>query len=157
MPLHSATGPIQQLVEKRPSDNKGRLKLVVGCFTFLLAYIITQKIFFSTKSFEKAMMATASEINKTCPFMVDQYTRLDNTVAMSDNSFQYNYTIVSNEKSEIKIDTIKKYVVPGLINNVKTNPGMKIFRDHKTTVIYNCRDKNGVFVYKFRITPDMYK
>jgi hypothetical protein len=103
------------------------------------------------------MMAAASEINKTCPIMVDQYTRLDNVLAMPDNACQYNYTLVNIDKSEVNLDIVKKYIKPGLINNVKTSPDLKIYRDNKTTMVYNYRDKNGVFILKYSVTPDMYE
>ena len=54
------------------------------------------------------MMAAASEINKTCPIMVDQYTQLDNALALPDNSFQYNYTL---------IDISGKVIGKGIIND----------------------------------------
>ena len=89
--------------------------------------------------------------------MVDQHTRLDNAVALPDNTFQYNYTLVDITKSEVNLDTVKKYVEPGILNNVRTNPGMKTFRDNKTTFIYYYKDMKGEFVFKYPITPDMYQ
>ena len=89
--------------------------------------------------------------------MVDQYTRLDNALALPENIFQYNYTLVNITQSEINLDTVKKYIEPSIINNVKTSPDLKIYRDNKTTMIYNYRDKNGVFVFKLSVTPDMYE
>jgi hypothetical protein len=88
--------------------------------------------------------------------MVDQDTRLDNAVALPGNVFQYNYTLVNLEKSEVNIDTVKKYIEPGIINNVKTSPDLKAYRDNKVTMAYYYKDKNGVFVLKISVTPDMY-
>lgn len=88
--------------------------------------------------------------------MVDQNTRLDNVAAFPNNIFQYNYTLVNLEKSEVNIDTVKKYLEPNIINNVKTNPDLKPYRDNKVTMAYNYRDKNGVFVLKIEVTPEMY-
>jgi len=129
----------------------------VGVAAFGLSFWAVQYFFFSPPSFDKVMMQAASELNKTCPVMVDQYTRLDNAVALPVNSLQYNYTLVDALKSEVNLDTVKKYIEPGIINNVKTNPDMKIYRDHKTTFIYYYRDKNGEFVLKLSVTPDMYQ
>ena len=102
------------------------------------------------------MMEAASELNKTCPIMVDKDTQLDNAVAMPDNVFQYNYTLVNLEKSQVNIDTVKKYIEPGLINSVKTNPDLKNYRDNKVTMAYSYKDKNGVFILKISVTPDLY-
>jgi hypothetical protein len=97
-------------------------------------------MFFKQPSFNKEMMQVASELNKTCPIMVDDQTRLDNAVALPGNSFQYNYTLINLTKSEVNIDTIKKYLEPSIINNVRTNPGLKIYRDNKVTMIYYYKD-----------------
>lgn len=39
-------------------------------------------------TFDKQIMKAASELNKTCPIMVDNDTRLDNAIALPDNVFQ---------------------------------------------------------------------
>lgn len=141
----------------KTNNGKKLIGIVVGAIAFGLSYFAVQQIFFAPPSIDKILMQTASEINKTCPVMVDQFTRLDNSLALPNNSFQYNYTIVSNEKSEINLDTAKKYIEPVIINRVKTDPELKFFRDNKVTMIYNYQDKNGVFVVKYTVTPDMYK
>jgi hypothetical protein len=106
------------------TDDKGTRKKIIGTIAgivaFGLAYFGAQQLF-KTPSFDKAMMEAASELNKTCPIMVDQDTRLDNALAFPDNIFQYNHTLVNLDKSELNVDTVKKYLEPELINNVKTN------------------------------------
>lgn len=148
--------------EKRPKSSeqgnkKKLLGLVFGIIAFAVAYWGVQQIFFSPPSINKMMMQEASEINKTCPIMVDQYTRLDNVLASPPKSFQYNYTLVNLTKSDVNLDTIKKYVEPAILNNVRTNPDMKTLRKNKVTMIYYYKDKNGNFVYKYTVTPDMYQ
>ncbi|MBE2289993.1 MAG: hypothetical protein IAE95_10585 [Chitinophagaceae bacterium] len=108
-------------------------------------------------SFEKALVAAANEMNKMCPMMVDQSTRLDNTMVMPGNAFQYNYTIIDVEKAEVKLDTVRKYLEPVIIANVKNNSDMKLQREHKTTLIYKYKDKNGLEIYTLKVTPDMYQ
>ena len=141
------------------TEDKGKTKkiigTIVGILAFGLAYFGAQQLF-KTPSFDKAMMEAASELNKSCPIMVDQDTRLDNAAALPNNIFQYNYTLVNLDKSEVNIDTVKKYVEPGVINNVKTNPDLKVYRDNKVTMAYNYSDKNGVFIIKINVTPDLY-
>ncbi|NOT73759.1 MAG: hypothetical protein HOP08_02440 [Cyclobacteriaceae bacterium] len=142
------------------TDNKGNSKkvigIIVGIAAFALSYFAVQQIFFKKAGLDKALMEAASEINKACPVMIDKDTRLDNAVAMPGNIFQYNYTLINLDKSEVNVDTVKKYIEPGLINGVRTSPEMKGFRDNKVTIAYNYRDKNGVFVIKMDVTPELY-
>ena len=148
---------VQPPAPTTPDRRKKLLGAIVGIIAFGLSYWAVQQIFFKPPSFDKVMMQAASELNKTCPIMVDQYTRLDNALALPDNAFQYNYTLVNITKAEVNLDTVKKYIEPGILSNVKTNPDMKVYRDNKTTMIYYYKDKNGEFVYKFSVTPDMYQ
>ncbi len=142
---------------KKKNRKKNLIGTIVGTAAFCLTYFAVQHIFFSPPSIDQVLMKTASEINKSCPIMVDQFTRLDNAVALSNDTFQYNYSIVNDEKAEINLDTAKKYIEPELLNRVKTDPDLKYFRDNKITMVYKYRDKNGVFVVKYTITPEMYK
>ncbi|MFC0878841.1 zinc-ribbon domain-containing protein [Saccharicrinis sp. FJH2] len=152
--------PGEVIVDKIEKPKSKRSKLVgslVGVIAFFLAYYLVQYFFFPTPTLDKVLAKTANEINKTCPVMVDQFTQLDNVAAMPNNCFQYNYTLIENTINEVNLDTAAKYVRPNIINNVKTNPDLKYFRDNDVTLIYNYRDKNGVFVVKYDITPETYK
>jgi hypothetical protein len=127
--------------------------MVVGAVTLVLV----QQFFFKAPSYDEVMMQAASEINKSCPFMVDQETRLDNAVALPGNVFQYNYTLVNMEKATTDISQLENYLKPTLINNVKSNPDMKINRDNKTTMGYYYKDRDGAFLFKILVTPDLYE
>lgn len=144
------------MTQTTKNKTKQTIGTIVGLVAFGLAYFGVQHFFFQPASFDKAMMEAASELNKTCPIMVDQETRLDNAVALPGNIFQYNYTLINLDKSEVNIDTVRKYVEPGLINTVKTNPDLKPYRNNKVTMAYNYRDKNGVYILKINVTPDLY-
>ncbi len=145
-------------VEK--SEKKGKNKIspiIVAIIAFVISYFAIQKLFNNPKSFDKAMMEAASEINKSCPIMIDNDTRLDNTVAMPNNIFQYNYTLVNIEKSEINIEELRRFIEPNVVNNVKTNPEMKGYKENKVTMAYFYKDKNGEFLLKIDVTPEQYK
>lgn len=144
---------------QHPIESKRKLsiKTIIGIIVGFGTMLAVQQFFFKTPTYDKAMMAIASELNKTCPVMVDQETRLDNAIALPENIFQYNYTLVNNEKESINIDEIKQYIEPTIINFVKTNPQMSFQREHKTTINYYYKDKNGVFLFIISVTPDMYE
>ena len=105
------------------------------------------------------MMAAASEINKSCPIMIDSETQLDNVVALPDNVFQYNYTLVNLLKSELSVDVelIKAELKPEIVNEVKTNPDLAFYRQNKTTIKYLYKDKEGSFLMTIAVGPDLYE
>ena len=61
-----------------------------------------------------------------------------------------------DEFEEIFIEDADYGVKSWAINELKTNPSVKIFRDNKVTLVYNYRDINGVFLTEFTIAPDQY-
>lgn len=108
-------------------------------------------------AFDKALMATASEINKSCPIMVDNETRLDNTIALPEKVFQYNYTLISTVKDSIDIEVLKSYLEPILKNFVRTSPDMQTMRENKTSLNYYYKDMNGSHILTITIRPEDYK
>jgi hypothetical protein len=132
------------------------LGTIVGVLFIGIAYFAIQQKFFKEPTYDMVLMEAASELNKSCPMMVDEITRLDNAVALPTNEFQYNYSLVGLTIAEINVDTLVKYIEPGVINNVKNNPDLKFYRDNNTTLTYIYRDKNGELVHQFSVTPEEY-
>lgn len=158
-----------QINEIQKSNSKSKkikgLKYWIGfAIAFAIFYAIGQiggeKIAGLIKKnplYDKMLVETADEINRTCPIMIDNATRLDNTTALPDNAFQYNYTLVSMVKDSINIDELMNNLEPTVINYVKTNPDMKTIRDNNTTISYDYKDKYGVHLFKITIKPEQYK
>lgn len=142
------------------SENKRNMLIgtVLGIVLFgLILYGVKQFILHKPLLENIMLEAAAKEINKTCPVMVDEATRLDNVAALPGKSLQYNFTLVNSEKSEFNLEAAKQYVEPNIIENIKTNASLKIYRDNKVTLIYNYKDKNGEPVWQLSVTPDMYQ
>ncbi|RUT73040.1 hypothetical protein [Ancylomarina longa] len=142
---------------EQAKNSSKTVKTVVGLIIGLGVAFLVKQFLFTPVSFDKAMMQAASQINESCPIMVDQETRLDNAIALPDNILQYNYTLVKMVKDSIDIAAFQNYMQPMIENNVKTNPDLKMYRDNKTTMAYNYRDKNGVFLTKILITSKQYQ
>lgn len=137
-------------------NNKKTVGTIVGLAVGLIVYFLVKQFVFAPPSFDKVMMQAASEINESCPIMVDQDTRLDNAIALPENVLQYNYTLVNWVKDSVDLKAFEDYMQPMILNNVKTNPDLKIYRDNKTTMAYNYKDMNGEFITKISITADQY-
>ena len=138
-------------------DKKKIIGMIVGAAAFLIAYFAVQQVLFKPPTFDKQMMQIASELNKSCPIMVDAETQLDNAVALPDNTFQYNYTLVSMEGATLDISELENYLQPIILNNIKTNPDLKTFRDNDVIMAYNYKDKNGEHLFKLTFKPENYK
>ena len=136
-------------------NKKNVMGIIVGVITFFIFFYGAQRLF-SVPAYDSAMAEMASEINKTCPVMVDELTRLDNVIALPKNIIQYNYTLISMDREAVNVSEMQHYLEPFLTNMIKTNPDMKFQREHKTTLNYYYKDKNGNYLFKISITPSKY-
>ena len=141
---------------EKSKNNKKTISSAIGVgFGLLVAFLVKQFVF-APPSFDKQMVQAAQEINKSCPIMVDEETRLDSASVFSDNTLQYNYTLINWTKDSIDLESFESYMQPVILNNVKTSSDMKIYRDNKTSIAYSYNDMNGEFVSKILITADQY-
>jgi|SRR5665647_858613 len=142
---------------EQTENKKIDFKTLAGIVVGIVVMVLVQQFFFKSPSFDKQMMQVASELNKTCPIMVDAETRLDNAVALPDKIFTYNYTLINQVKDSLNVEELKNYLTPLVTNNIKTNPVMKFYRDNKITMSYYYKDKQGVFLLNIDVTPDKYQ
>ena len=126
---------------------------------FLIALVVVFMILQSRMEkplLDKRLMEAANEINKTVPIMVDSVTRFDNAVALTNNKMQYNYTLIFADKESTDTTILKNHMEPSIINFIKTDPKSQLFRDNKTTLLFNYRDKNGSYLFNIAISADKY-
>ncbi|WP_026713804.1 zinc ribbon domain-containing protein [Flavobacterium daejeonense] len=158
LPLPEKENPQIEIKPTKTAKPKRKVDLKFA-IAFAVSFIV---MFFITKSFfepsiDIQLSKIANEMNKTCPMNIDQFTILNNVEALPDNTLQYNYTINNITKEEVKLDTVKKYLFPSILQNVKTSPEMKSFRDNQVTLNYRYSDKNGLYITTYIVTPEMYE
>ena len=142
--------------KQKNSPKKKLLVALVFVVSFAVAFIVVQQLVQRVFTFDEVLMKTASELNEACPLMVDAETRLDNAAAMPNNTFQYNYSLMTLVKDSMDISSFEAYLIPQITNNIKTNPDMELFRVNQVTMNYKYVDKNGVFVTKISVGPEQY-
>lgn len=144
-------------VKTTKSNLQKQIFSVVGMVVGFLIIWGIQKFAFAAPGIDKAMVQWASEINKNCPMMLDEETRLDNTLALPDKVFQYNYTLVNWGKEDIDTLEFKKIMEPQILNITKTNPQLEIIRKNEASLNYYYKDRDGKYVCTISVTPDLYK
>jgi ribosomal protein L37E len=148
---------VQQPITNQTEKRKKLFGIFVGVVVFGLSYFAVQQLFLQANSYDKAMMKVASEINKSCPIMVDSETRLDNAISLPRNFFQYNYTLLNIDIETADTVAMKNYLRPTITTHVKTSPQMKFLKDHMTNINYYYKDKNGKYLFLITILPANYK
>lgn len=139
----------------KPSLKSKIIPILVGAVAFILAYIGTQQLF--KTDVESELKEATVTINRKLPMDLDELTRLDSTSYIGKTRIMYYYTLVTSLKSQVQIDTVNKYVRPGIISNVIENPEMKFYRDNDITLEYIYFDRDGEKVHTITVTPDLYK
>lgn len=147
-------------VAPAPSGKRSKPALqIIGALVGILVMFSIQH--FVRKSYipdiDDATMQIASEINKSCPLMVDSETRMDNITALPNHIFMYNYTLINYELGAFDTTEIKKQLEPLILNFVKTSPQMKQIRELKFTLLYHYKDKNGKYLFQITATPQQYE
>lgn len=107
-------------------------------------------------SYEEAISQIASDMNKTCPAMIDPDTRLDHVGVLPGNIIQYNYTLINMEQAQVNTLELRNQMEPHITQAVKTSPEMKFQRKLKATLNYYYQDKNGSYLFLISVTPDKY-
>ena len=133
------------------------LGIVAGIIFFIVSSRLAQEYLIKRPMYDKAMMEFASQINESCPIMVDNATRLDNAVVLPGRLMQYNYTLVGMNKDSTNIEDIREKLRPQIVNLVKTNPEMKSFRDMHVSLNYVYKDMFGVYMFTIEVKPKDYK
>lgn len=134
-----------------------RIKILGALLLCVVLFFAVQKIFFNTSSVDKEVLKFTKGMNKNCPEMIDPQTRLDEVIALADNSLQFNYTLINMLKDSLPISNLKNYMEPVILNKIKTSPTLKRFLEKKLTWIYSYNDKNGDFIFKITYTPEQFK
>ena len=111
----------------------------------------------SVNEFDAVLRITAEKINKMCPMMIDKYTRMDNVAVLSNKKILHNYTLINDVVGDYTDEYLENEFASILINKVKTNPGLSLWRENNITLVYHYSDKNGITIEQYTITPEMYK
>lgn len=124
-----------------------------------IGYFAVNKLsgFSSTTKEDKFLTEMVNEANKSFPMMIDSETRIDNYLALPNNTLQYNYTLVNSTKDSLDLEELKNYLEPNIINNIKTNPDMQLLRDKNMSFNYYYKDKNGNYLFNIKVNPENYK
>ena len=138
-------------------EKSKKTKIIIGVIagiSFGVFYFLGQQFFAPDIGTE--LKNAAIKLNKETPIQVDEYTRLDSASSKGITNFSYYYTLINLDKSEVSLKSVNENFKPGLIENVKTSPDLKIYRDNKITMEYIYFDKNGEFVINIAVTPEIY-
>ena len=130
-------------------------------FYVMIGTVLSVAVISSCKSHEAPVQKNqverlASSINFKCPFMVDEDTRMDSVNILPDSTFQYNYTLVNQDKDRLDVRGLVNYIGLRLQETMRTSSTMAVQRAHKLRMVFHYRDRNGEVVMQIVIEPEDY-
>jgi hypothetical protein len=102
------------------------------------------------------LASAAKQINDKCPEWVDPETHLDSVVLMPEG-LKYFYTLPNKDKSGIASNAFNAYLMPRIIDNIRTNYRLEMFRDSSITILFNYLDRKGELITDFSVGPEQYR
>ena len=102
------------------------------------------------------LIKAANEINSHAPIIIDSTTRLDRVNTLSEKILQYNYTLLTVDKTEIDTNVLKSSGKEAMIQQMKQDSKSAIFRDNGIEVQATYTDKNGATITTISILPNEY-
>jgi len=139
-------------------EKKKKTTLSAGAIVAIIVFLfIKNYIGDKTENFDKELMQASNEINKQLPYMIDKETMLETTTGGPGNRFTYFIKAINIEKKyfrETGLNKLKNYLRLNIINSVKSSPNMKIFREKNVELVYNCKDKNHIFLFEIIVKPE---
>lgn len=156
----------------QPKTKNLRLKIIIGIVGWIFIVLVTIVII------GKAALKEVSELRKQpssidannitqledlvhqnnarCPIMIDEYTRMDSITLLPAKHVLFNMT-VGLKKEDINLDVVKPIIDSAVINDVRNMPVFEAYRQFRTTIVYFYKDREGMFLFSVKVTPDEYQ
>ncbi|HCO68295.1 MAG TPA: hypothetical protein DIT04_11145 [Dysgonomonas sp.] len=140
---------------QQTDNKKNNIKKIIS--TVFLVAAVTISVNVATNSFnsEANLEKEIKKFNKDLPQQMDEFTRLDSVKMPAELNLAY-YITVDIDKEEADYESIKQYIHPNILNNIKHESSLKYFRKKHFTWSYYFYDKNRILFHEYIITPYMY-
>lgn len=142
-----------ELVKQKSTGVRIIFGIVIFAFITAVLKIAFHK---SPTTFNDDMIKAANEINLHAPIIIDSTTRFDYVYALSGNVFQYNYTMLTLEQSQIDTILLKTSWRQSMIEQIKQDPKATIFRYNNVVIQARYTDKKGAYIATVSIYPSEY-
>lgn len=142
-----------ELVKQKSTGFRIILGIIIFAFITTVLKIAFNKL---PTTLNDDMIRVANDINLHTPIIIDSTTRFDRVNVLPGDVFQYNYTLLTLELSQIDTILLKTSGRQSMIEQLKRDPKISTFRDNHIVVQSIYVDKNGKYVATVSISPTEY-
>lgn len=105
---------------------------------------------------EASIEAEVARINKNCPKMLDEETRLEKVVFTKPSRIVYNYSLVNLQKENVDTTEFRRALWPGILSTIRVDKSMEDLRENRIHFEYRYYDRSKELIYIFKIAPENY-
>lgn len=132
-------------------------RIVLGIIIFAFISFVLRLAFNSPPTtLNDDLIKAANQINSSAPIIIDSTTRFDRVNALNGNTFQYHYTLTSLEFSEIDTTILKSNWRETMIEHLKNDPNISLFKNNGVIIQAKYVDKNDRQVTIVSVNPSEY-
>lgn len=96
-------------------------------------------------------------INKNCPKMLDEETRLERVVFTKPSLIIYNYSLVNVSKQNVDTAQFRTALWPGILSTIRVDKDLSDLRERQMNFEYRYYDQSKELIYTFKISPANYQ
>ena len=142
------------------SERSNALTYILLAILLFLISLVAAFHYCESRSHERAestLMELSNEMNENLPAMLDEYTRLDNTMADLGNKLLYRHTFLNIDLELFDESQFRRMMKENLINQYRTREDMKAFRDIGVELTYVYFSETGKELASITISPKDFK
>lgn len=143
-------------MEEKQRKEKLLIRKIIQIAVVVVLVNVVQYYYSKNIGIDKELVALVTKYNAACPIMISNDIRMESVTILSDNTVQYDFTLIHVQKETVDVSALKMAIEKQILDTSKTNSSLQAFRDNNSTVIYSYKDRNEKELFEITLTPEMY-
>lgn len=143
-------------MEEKQRKKKLLIRKIIQIAVVVVLVNVVQYYYSKNIGIDKELVALVTKYNAACPIMISNDIRMESVTILSDNTVQYDFTLIHVQKETVDVSALKMAIEKQILDTSKTNSSLQAFRDNNSTVIYSYKDRNEKELFEITLTPEMY-
>lgn len=143
-------------MEEKQRKKKLLIRKIIQIAVVVVLVNVVQYYYSKNIGIDKELVALVTKYSAACPIMISNDIRMESVTILSDNTVQYDFTLIHVQKETVDVSALKMAIEKQILDTSKTNSSLQAFRDNNSTVIYSYKDRNEKELFEITLTPEMY-
>jgi hypothetical protein len=109
------------------------------------------------KALHKQLNRMALDLNESAPVMLNSHIRFEGASVLSDNVFQYRYTVLNTDNPDSLVQSGLPLLRETIRSEYGTKPQLRVFKEKNVVVEYVFASEENRIIHSLRVNPEEYK